>query len=47
MTIITAVLVLATDIPVSVPDAGSSGLLLGLGALSLGAVAHFLRKRKK
>ena len=41
------ILVLATNIPVRIPDAGSSGLLLGLGSLSLGAVAFFLRKRKK
>ena len=38
---------LATVIVTPVPDAGSSGMLLGLGVLSLGAVAHFLRKRKK
>jgi LPXTG-motif cell wall-anchored protein len=36
-----------TTVPQPVPDAGSAGLLLGLGVLSLGAVAHLLRKRKK
>lgn len=42
-----ALALLATITQVPVPDAGSSGLLLGLGVLSVGAVAHFLRKRKK
>jgi hypothetical protein len=36
-----------TTVPQPVPDSGSAGLLLGLGVLSLGAVAHLLRKRKK
>jgi hypothetical protein len=31
----------------SVPDSGSTGLLLGLGILSLGIVARLVKNRKK
>jgi LPXTG-motif cell wall-anchored protein len=32
---------------VAVPDSGPTGLLLGLGLLSLGIAARFLKNRKK
>ena len=38
--------VLATR-TVSVPDLGPTSVLFGLGLLGVGAVAHFLRKKKK
>jgi hypothetical protein len=41
-----ALTVLATAVP-SVPDTGSTGLLLGLGILSLGLVARFIKNRKR
>jgi hypothetical protein len=41
-------LVLASRLaPPSVPEYGSTGLLLGLGILSLGLVARFLKNRKR
>jgi LPXTG-motif cell wall-anchored protein len=39
--------ILASITPVAVPDTGASGLLFGLGVLSLGLVARFLKKRKR
>lgn len=38
--------VLATRVA-SVPDLGATSVLFGLGLLGVGAVAHFLRKKKK
>jgi hypothetical protein len=38
--------VLATRVA-SVPDLGPTSVLFGLGLLGVGAVAHFLRKKKK
>lgn len=32
---------------VSVPDLGATSVMFGLGLLGVGAVAHFLRKKKK
>jgi hypothetical protein len=33
--------------PVSIPDSGTTGLLLGLGLLSLGIVARLVKNRKR
>ena len=38
--------ILATAVP-TVPDTGSTGLLLGLGILSLGIVAKLIKNRKR
>lgn len=38
--------VLATAVR-SVPDLGPTSVMFGLGLLGVGAVAHFLRKKKK
>ena len=35
------------SVPQAVPDVGPSGLLLGLGILSLGLVAKFVKSRRK
>jgi hypothetical protein len=37
--------ILATNLP-SVPDSGSTGLLLGLGILATGIVARVIKNRK-
>ncbi len=38
---------LATALPVqSVPDSGSTGLLLGLGILATGLIARYIKNRK-
>ena len=38
--------IVASTVP-TVPDSGSTGLLLGLGILSLGIVARLIKSRKK
>lgn len=38
---------LATAQPDNVPDSGATGLLLGLAVIGLGAVARFVKTRKK
>jgi hypothetical protein len=38
--------VLATDIPIAVPDSGATGYLLGLALLATGLVARFIKNRK-
>jgi MYXO-CTERM domain-containing protein len=35
------------SVPQTVPDVGPSGLLLGLGLLSLGLVARLIKNRRK
>ncbi len=39
--------ILSTITPVTVPDSGSAGILLGLGVLTLGVVARFIKNRKR
>jgi hypothetical protein len=41
------ILVTGTTPPAPVPDDGVTGFLLGLGILSLGIVARFLKTRKR
>jgi hypothetical protein len=49
LTLVSNMSSLITDLlaTVVVPDGGQSGLLLGLGILSLGLMARFLKDRKK
>ena len=42
----TLIAILATATPI-VPDTGSTGLLLGLGILSLGVIARVVKNRKR
>ncbi len=39
--------ILASTVPTTVPDSGSTGLLLGLGVLAIGAVARLVKNKKR
>jgi hypothetical protein len=38
--------ILASNLPVSVPDSGATGVLLGAAVISIGLLARFLKNRK-